>query len=66
MKADGGDVVEGLIAGTYVEGFNVAKGVRKAITGDTNFVGGQAVKHEGVIRVRTMGDGDVDHFRRSG
>ena len=60
VEADGGDVVEGFIAGAAVEGFDVAEGVGEAIAGDADLVGGQAIEHEGVIGVGTMGDGDID------
>ena len=36
VKADGGDVVEGLFAGAAVEGLDIAKRMRKAIAGDAN------------------------------
>ena len=60
VEADGGDVVEGLFAGAAVEGFDVAEGVVEAVAGDADLVGGQAVEHEGVVGVGTMGDGDID------
>jgi hypothetical protein len=60
VEADGGDVVEGFFAGALVEGLDVAEGVGEAIAGDADLVGGQAVEHEGVVGVGTMGDGDID------
>src|SRR5208337_3961530 len=60
VEADGGDVVESVVAGAQVEGLDVGEGVSEAIAGDADLVGGQAVKHEGVIGVGTVGDGDID------
>ena len=64
MEADGSDVEEGLIAGALVEGLDVAQGVGEAIAGDADLVGGQAIEHEGVIGVGTVGDGDIDESGR--
>ena len=36
----------------------------KAVAGDTDFVGGQAIKHEGVVRVRAVGDGNLNNVFR--
>src|ERR1035437_1062585 len=60
VEADGGDVEEGLLLGAAVEGLDVAEGVREPVARDADLVGGQAIEHEGVIGVGTMGDGDVE------
>jgi hypothetical protein len=60
VEADGGDVEEGLVLGAAVEGLDVAQGVGEAVAGDADLVGGQAIEHEGVIGVGTVGDGDLD------
>ena len=60
VETDGGDVVEGFFAGALVEGFNVAESVGEAIARDADLVGGEAVEHEGVIGVGTVGDGNID------
>jgi 3-hydroxyacyl-CoA dehydrogenase len=36
------------------------------VAGDADLVGGQAIEHEGVIGVGTMGDGDFAYFGRVG
>ena len=59
MEADGGDIVELLVDGLMVEGLDVGEGVVEAIAGDADFVGGEAVEHEGVVGVWAMGDADV-------
>jgi hypothetical protein len=60
VKADGRDVKESLVLGAAVEGFDVAKRVGKAIAGNADLVGGQAIKHECVVGVGTMRDRDID------
>ena len=60
VEADGGDVEESFVAGAAVEGLDVAQGVGEAVAGDADLVGGQAIEHEGVIGVGTVGDGDFD------
>ena len=62
VKADGGDVEERFVLGAAVQGLDVAKGVREPVAGDANLVGSQAVKHEGIVRVRTMCNGDIDDW----
>ena len=58
MKADGRHVVEGLFAGAAVQGLDVAERVGKAVAGHTNLVGRQAIKHEGIVGIGAMGNGD--------
>jgi len=62
VEADGGYVEEGLVLRAEVEGLDVAEGVRKLVAGDADLVGSQAIEHEGVIGVGTVGDGDVERF----
>ncbi len=59
VKADGGDVKEGFVDGAVVEGFDVGEGVDELEAGDANFVGGEAVEHEGVVGVGAVGDLDL-------
>jgi hypothetical protein len=66
VEADGGDIKERLGEGAAIEGFDVAQGMGEAIAGDADFAGGEAVEHECIVGVRTMGDGDVDDFRGAG
>ena len=58
MEADGGDVVEGLVDGAVVEGLDVGEGMGELVAGDSDLVGGEAVEHEGVVRVGAVGDAD--------
>jgi len=66
MKADRAHIEKRFFAGASVQGFNVAKRVRKVIARHADFVGGQAVKHERVIGIGTMRDGDFGHIGRGG
>ena len=61
MEADGGYVEKGFVQGAPVEGLDVAQSVGEAVAGDADLVGGQAIEHEGVIGVGTVGDGDIDY-----
>ena len=60
VKADGGDVEEGFVLGAAVQGLDIAEGMSEAIAGHAHLIGGEAIKHEGVIGVGAMGDGYVD------
>jgi hypothetical protein len=53
VEGDCGDVVDAL-HGLPVQGFDVAKSVGKTQAGHTNLVGGQAVKHKGIVGVGTV------------
>src|ERR1700689_3675101 len=59
MKRDGGHVVKGLVHGLVVQGFNIAEGMSELVSWNANLPGGKTVKHESVIGVRTVGDGDL-------
>jgi len=59
MEADGGNVVEGLVDGAVVEGLDVGEGMGELVAGDSDLVGGEAVEHEGVVRVGAVGDADL-------
>jgi hypothetical protein len=63
VKADGGNVVEGFSLRAAVEGFNVAEGVGEAVAGHADLVGGEAVKHECVVGVGAVGNGDFANAR---
>ena len=52
------DVVRRLRPARGGSGFRYRKGVGELVAGHANFVGGKAVEHEGIIGVRTVGDGD--------
>ena len=59
MKADGGNVEESLVDGAMVEGLDIGEGVDEFEAGDTDFAGGEAVEHEGVVGIGTVGDLDL-------
>ena len=56
VEGDGGDVVKRLVDGALVEGFDVGEGVAELEARDTHLVGGQPVKHKGVVGVGAVGD----------
>ena len=64
VEGDGGDVVEGFVDGALVEGLDVGESVGELVAGDADFVGGEAVEHEGVVGVGTVGDADFARMRR--
>ena len=49
-----------------IQRLDVAERVRELVAGDADFVGGQPVKHEGVVGVGAVGDGDFDGLGRNG
>src|SRR5271167_1058492 len=58
MKRDRGDVVEA-VHGFAIQGLDIAKRVGELHSRHANLIGRHAVKHESVVGVWTMGDGDV-------
>ena len=66
VKADGGDVVKGFVLGALVEGLDIAESVGKAIAGDADLIGGQAIEHKGVVGVWAMCDGDIERSGGTG
>src|SRR6202011_3107546 len=58
VEAYSRNIVKGFSLGAAVEGFNVAEGMGEAVARNTNLVRGQAVKHERVVGVGTVSDGD--------
>ena len=57
VKGNRGNIVDAF-HGLAVQGFYVAKRVGKAQAGHANLVGSEPVKHEGIVRVGTVGDCD--------
>ena len=45
-------------AGFLIQRLNITESVRKSQAGDLNFVGRQSIKHECIIGIGTMGNGD--------
>jgi hypothetical protein len=59
VKRNRGDVVNALTLHRFlIQALNVAERVRKAQPGHLNFAGRQSIKHEGIVRVWTVGDAD--------
>ena len=58
VKADRRHIVERLFFGAAVQRLDIAQGMRELVSRHANLVRGQAIKHEGVIRVGTMRNGD--------
>src|SRR5271167_1652443 len=56
MKRNRGDVVDA-VQGFAVQGLDIAKRMGKFHSGHANLVRRHAIKHEGVVGVRTVGDG---------
>src|SRR5208283_2832508 len=60
-KAEGGDVV-GLRESGFVEGLDIGKDVRVFIARGGELVGGQGIKHEGVVGIGRVGKLDLAGF----
>ncbi len=65
MKGNGSDVVNAVAVCAHcllVQRLNVAKSVSEAQAGNLDFVGGEAVEHEGVVGIWAVGDADFAGF----